>query len=1057
MSEDNLSATELGLPRFSLSRRITVLVLMATVAVVGIVAALRIPLELFPRGYTSSSLRVVVPWRDAPAEEMMDKVVLPLEEELATVRSLDQIFSYASTASASLNLVFRQGADMKLAYREVRDRIERARARLPQDAERVFIRKEDISGFPIAFVVISVDPSVLDPYDLVQNDVLLRLERIDGVASVRAHGLEQKEILIELDREATEGAGLNIYDLGNALAGDNFTLASGNVHAGDQKLLLRSVARYGSLEELQNRMVSPTVRLRDIATVRYAEPEKLFRARVNGEPSYFVEVLKEGEANTVAVSQAIRTEVEALNRSPRLANLSLKLVFDQGSVIRESLDTVVGSGKTGAWLAVAVLFFFLRRLRMTLIITLSIPLSLLVALAAMYFSGETLNILSLLGLMICVGMLVDNSIVVAENVYRLYREGVPRRQAAIRGAAEIALAITLATLTTVIVFLPVSLVEGEMQFFLLRLSIPISVSVLASLLVALVLVPLAVYLTLPERIEDEQARLARRSYRLTEDLFERLYEASLGRLGRFYESLLATFLKPGRLLDLGLVSIALFAAAIGLVAAKVVPFELQDREERNTFSIEMQLPGSSTMDDAEQYFTAVEAVMARIKPELGLEGTFVLHGATWGELQGWYPRGTKPKYTPRQLTEKVMAALPERAGVKLFTGEEEPGSKEKDATETLTLYGENAAELDRVARGLEDLLVTVPGVLAVKKSAELAPSELALVVDRDRAKRQGVEPLAIASVVGYALRGQSLPRFYTQGRDIPVRVRFVKEDRESLGQLADFDVPTASGDEVSLSSVTDVRFLAATDRLERRNKRLARAITLELAEGQEEAAKARLAAFAGRVDLPEGVRLASGAEDDGRKRELERDTAALRNAALLSIIFVYLLMAFLFESLILPVSILVTIPLAFIGVVGLHLVAGRPVDLLGGVGVVLLIGVVVNNGIVLIDCINRLREEGLERTAAILKATRDRYRPILMTALTTIFGTLPLIYGATSSTGLSYKSFGLTLTGGMTTATFLTLLLVPVVYAALDDAQRRLLGVVARFTSAKAAPAAPAG
>ena len=1053
MSEDRLSSAELVLPRFSLARRITVLVLMATIAVVGVVAALRIPLELLPRGFTASSLRVVVPWRDAPAEEMMDKVVIPLEEELATVRGVDRIYSYASTASASLNLVFRQGADMKLAYREVRDRIERARARLPRDADRVFIRKEDTSGIPIAFVVISVDPSILDPYELVQNDVLLRLERIDGVASVRAHGLERKEILIELDREATEGSGLNIYDLGNSLAGDNFTLASGNVTAGDKKLLLRSVARYQSLAELQDRIVAPNVRLRDIATVRYAEPEKTFRARVDGEPSYFVEVQKEGEANTVEVSRAIRAKVEELEASPRLAHLDLKVVFDQGTVIRESLDTVVGSGKTGAWLALAVLFFFLRRLRMTLIITLSIPLSLLVALGVMYFAGETLNILSLLGLMICVGMLVDNSIVVAENVYRLFREGVPRREAAIRGAAEIALAIALATLTTVVVFLPVSLVEGEMQFFLLRLSIPIAVSVLASLAVALILVPLAVYLTLPESVAEEEARLKRASYRVFEAIFERLYEATLGRLGRWYERLLATFLEPGRVLDLSLIFTLLLAAAIGLVAAKVVPFEPQDSEERNTFQVEVQLPESSTLEDATAYFNGVEAVLARLKPELGLEGTFVLHGATWGEVQGWYPRGEKPKFTPRQLTEKVMAALPERAGVKLFTGEEEPGTKEKEATETLTLYGEDAAELDRVARDLEDLFAAVPGVLAVKKSAELAPSELALVVDRDRAKRQGVDPMAIASVVGYALRGQSLPRLYTQGRDIPVRVRFVEEDRESLSQLADFDVPTAAGGEVSLASVTDVRYLSSPNRLERRDKRLARAITLELVEGREESAREQLRSVAGRVDLPEGVRLTSGGEGNERQQELERDTEALSNAALLSMIFVYLLMAFLFESLILPVSILVTIPLAFIGVVGLHLVAGRPIDILGGVAVVLLIGVVVNNGIVLIDCVNRLRDDGMERTAAILKATRDRFRPILMTALTTIFGTLPLIWGARSSTGLSYKSFGLTLTGGMTTATFLTLLLVPVAYAGLDDLQCRFTGLVQRLKAAKPAPA----
>lgn len=1045
---DSLTPAELFLPRFSLERRVTVLMLAATVLVVGLVATLGIPLEMLPRGFVDASLGVDVPWRDAPAQEVMEKIVLPLEEELATVRGLDRINSYASTGRGACRLRFKQGTDMKVAYREVRDRIERARGRLPADADRIFIRKDDVSGIPVAFVVATVDPALTDPYDLIQNEVLLRLERIDGIASVTAHGLEEKEILIELDRASTEGSGLNIYSLAQELAGDNFSLASGNVLAGDKKLLLRSVARYGSAEELANRMVAPAVRLKDIAQVKYEQPEKMYRARVDGRPSIFIEVLKEGDANTVGVSKAIHAEIARMEANPRLAGINLKVVFDQGSVIQESLGTVIDSGKVGAWLAVAVLFFFLRRTRMTVIITLSIPISLLMALAVMYFAGETFNILSLLGLMICVGMLVDNSIVVAENVYRLYRAGLPRREAAIRGSGEIALAISLATLTSIVVFLPVSLVEGEMQFFLLRLSIPISVSLLASLLVALVLVPLAVYLTLPERVEDEDRALSNRLHRGIEAVFSRAYEATLGRLARLYERWLEFFLHGRRWVDLAVILVLAFAGAIALLATKVVEVSLQDEDERSTFEVNVEMPQSYTLADAEQYFSGVEEVMGRVKGELGLEGYFFFHTKTWGELQGWGPRGQKPKYSPRQLTEKLLKLLPEKPGVRLFASGDDQDEEEKEATAVITLYGEDAGELERVGTELEDFLGGLPGVVAVRRSEERPRSELALVVDRDRAERQQINPMAIAGVVGYALRGQALPRFYQDGRDIPVRVRFEEQDREGLEQLADFDVPTEGGEMVALSSVTDVRVMPASKRIERRNKRIARTVTLDLEEGDEEAAREQVAAFVRRVDLPEGVTWAEGEAANERDLEEERDARAIQRAALLSIVFIYLLMAFLFESLILPVSILVTLPLAFIGVVGLHLGAGRPIDMLGFVGVVLLIGVVVNNGIVLIDYVNRLRQEGHERTAAILLATRDRFRPILMTALTTIFGTMPLIWASASSIGLSYKSFGLTLTGGMSAATFLTLLVVPVAYAVLDDVQRGLSGRVGRIFSA---------
>ncbi|MGH9363055.1 MAG: efflux RND transporter permease subunit, partial [Thermoanaerobaculia bacterium] len=456
---------ESALPRLSLDRRVTVLVFLASAVVVGLVAALAIPLELLPRGFESPHLGVAVPWRDAPPEEVLEKVVLPLEEELATVRGVDRINSVAVTGFGRIGLLFKSGSDMDVAYREVRDRVQRARARLPQDADRIYLRKEDESGVPVYVLGLAIDPELTDAWNLIQNGVVLPLQRIDGVAAVETDGLEEKEILIELDRDRTEAAGLNIYELGRQLVADNFTLASGSVRAGGDKLLLRSVARYADLEALARRPVAPTVRLGDIATLRYEEAEHNYRARAMSRPAVAVIVLKEGEANTLEVARGVAALVARLERDPRLRSIQMVPLFDQGEVILESLRKVIDSGFLGGAIAIAVLFFFLRRLRMTLIITLAIPLSLLLALTVMFFAGETLNILSLLALMISVGMLVDNSIVVAENIYRRHLEGVPRRQACLEGAGEIALAITLATLTSVAVFLPVSLVEGGGQFF----------------------------------------------------------------------------------------------------------------------------------------------------------------------------------------------------------------------------------------------------------------------------------------------------------------------------------------------------------------------------------------------------------------------------------------------------------------------------------------------------------------------------------------------------------------------------------------------------------------
>ncbi|HXV76540.1 MAG TPA: efflux RND transporter permease subunit, partial [Candidatus Polarisedimenticolaceae bacterium] len=526
-----------GLSRFSLDRRITVLVLFLTLLVVGAAAATRIPVELIPAGYDNPFLQVVVPWEDAPPKEVMDKVVLPLEEELSTVRGLDRLTTLSVTGRGMAWLSFKHGTDMNVAYREVRDRIERARNRFPEDIDRTYIRKEDASGIPVHVMGVAIDESVADPYNLIQNEVILPLERIDGVASVTADGLIEKEVLIELDREKTNAAGLNIYDLSVELGADNFTMASGTVLDGSRKLLLRSVARVNTLEELQDRLVGESVRLGEIATISYEQPERDFRVRAMSKPAVAVLVLKEGDANVREVSRKVAAVAERLSDNPRLQLLETITIFNQGEVIDEALSTLLESGLIGGLIAVCVLFLFLRRLRLTLIIALGIPLSLLIGLTVMYFTGESLNLLTLLGLMLCVGLLVDNSVVVAENVHRLHREGLERREACIHGAGEVGLAITMSTLTTIVVFLPVALVEGPAQFFLLRLALPVCVSVGASLLVALVFIPLCVYLTLPANGGNAHGGLTRLAHERLNRVLRWVYDASFGRLNHAYNKL----------------------------------------------------------------------------------------------------------------------------------------------------------------------------------------------------------------------------------------------------------------------------------------------------------------------------------------------------------------------------------------------------------------------------------------------------------------------------------------------------------------------------------------
>jgi HAE1 family hydrophobic/amphiphilic exporter-1 len=1030
---ENSSAMSNRLARFSLDRRVTVFVLLLTIIVVGLIAAIGLPMELFPRGYETKFLSVYVPWSDAPAAETLEKITKPMEEELSTVKHLASINSRSGQSGASAFLKFKSKTDIAVAYREVRDRMERARARFPEDVERYFIQKHDPSGIPVAVLGVAVDPSMADYYSLIEKKIILPLSRIDGVANVELNGLLEKEVIIEIDKQKTDAFGLNIYQLAQELGRDNFTMAGGHVFESDKKFLVRSVANYNSVEDFRNRPINDRLKLKDIATIRYEEPEKDFSVRVNAKPAAAIVVFKEGEANAVEVGEKLDALLEEMRANPLFETMDMELFFNQGRMVSSSIFSLIEGGEIGGFLAGLVLFFFLRRFRLTLIVSLSIPLSLLIALIVMYFAGETLNMLSILGLVICVGLLVDNSVVVAENIYRYMQDGVESREACIRGAQEIALAITMATLTTVIVFLPVSLVEGEAQFFLMRLSLPISVALGASLIVALVFIPLSVFLTLKSRKNSPTESRIIQTHRFFDRHLEKAYQVSMEKWHQIYHACLSYFLR--KRMDLVILLAMVMGVSYGVIFQKI-EFAPNQEEDRASFQIGVEMSREAIFEDTAAYFKEAEEIMKAKKEELNLTGFMMMHFDRGGNIEGWLDMDEDHELTATEMSKIVLEDLPKKAGVKLRSGRERQNEEATGQTvHVLHLEGDDATLLEKIATDLEPVLEALPGVIGIRSGQERSANELALVVDRDRTESSNVNPEFVAGVVGYALRGQTLPRFHYEGREIPVRIRFEEEDRERLTELSNFQVPTRDGNTVPLSAVTDVKMLESSDGIFRRNKRINRSITIDLVPEMAKETRGLITGLTQQMDLPEGVSFGISQNDMSTNETIQN----LQFAAMVSVLFIYLLMGFLFESFVLPLSIILTIPLAGIGVVWSHWLTGKDLDVLGFVGTILLIGVVVNNGIVLVDYINRLRQQGLERTEALLKAADRRFRPILMTALTTIIGMIPLTFSEPTEMGLSYKSFGLTLIGGMTTATILTLLVVPVFYTFFDDLRERIM------------------
>ncbi len=1017
--------------RGALRRPIAMMMLLLSAMVLGVIALSRMPLELIPSGFSAPFLSVSVQYPDATARDIEERITRPIETAVATTPGIDQIMSTSTAGSGRVMMVFASDVDMDVAYRQVRDRINRVRPDLPTDVKDVKIRKESGESIPVAFYGVLWDEDIADPMRVIDEQLVRPVERIDGVGLVNMWGRADPQVMIDVDRARAEAAGVDMVGLVSLLSRANFTLASGALEDGGKTLLLRSVAAFRSAEEIGAIMLRPDgLRLRDVAEVRLGQPERTRYDRYNGKPSTVMFVVKESQANTVEVCDRITAVVDAARSHPDLQGVEIVEVFVQGDMILYSLDQVVGSGVQGAWLALLVLMFFLRRVRLTIVIALSIPLSLFLSLPVMYFTGQSINLVSLVGLMICIGLVVDNSVVVAENIARFRRRGMGPHAAALQGAGEVALAMSLATLTTVIVFLPAALLsEGPTQFFMVRMVTPVCVSLLASLFVALVLVPLASATLLTDSELGGPLRRWPRLARLDalwKSALGRVYEATLGRLNEAYGRLLRVVLR--RRMDVVVVSLlALASTAIPFMNVRCTP-----GEQFGTRRVEIQysMPSDTTLDEANAFFLELEDILAREGDEWHVAGYWSGFDESTGTMSVFFDKPQPGDMPFEKFAKELADRLPTKAGWRK-TSKFGEGDGGRDDSYRVSVYGDDHEQLAEVREAIEDGLLQIEGVDGIRGNGEelRRREELALSIDRAMSERFGVSADGLANTVAYAIRGAPLSRFHTADKEIDVRIRYREEDRRDVDEILAWTVPTRQGGSVPISVLADKMVTRGEASLQRVNKRVGATVRLDLANDDREATIARIDAYIRDYRLPEGLSFeATG--DRAAMNDMARD---LIGAMGLGTIFILLVMGFLFESFVLPLAVLPSIPLSFVGVWWFMYLSGAPIDPLAGIGIVLLLGVVVNNGIVLIDFVNAARKQGMSRTEAIVQAGRLRFRPIMMTSLTTIGGLLPLAMTQPTGEGIAYQGFGQALLGGMTTATILTLVVVPVTYCYLDD------------------------
>lgn len=1018
--------------------------------VLGGVAVSRLPLALLPDLNFPAAV-VITNYENVGPQEVEALVTRPIEEVMATVRNVRRIRSTSAPGSSTVIVEFNWGTDMDFAALEMRERLDLIRSAFPDGVGQPQVFRFDPSLQAMFQFNVGGMEDLAALHQFVEDNIKNRLERLEGVAQVNIMGGMEREIRVEIDQSRLDAWGLSVDTVRQALAAGNLTLPVGRVTTQGRELNVRTVGEFTDLDQIRNTVVyagpGGVVRVGDVARVVDGHSEQLMTSRLNGQPSVAVTIQREAQANTVQVSDRILAELDRLRAD--FPDLTMQVVWDEAEFIRMSIRAVLDAALQGAVIAMAVLFLFLRALGPTFIIGSAIPVAGMATLFFLYMMDVSLNILSLGGLALGVGMLVDNAIVSLENIVRHRQMGKAPDEAAIDGANEVGMALAASTLTTVAVFLPIVFVGGIAAELFRDLSLAVAFALLMSLVVAVTFVPMVaarVRMRVPQ-VPVVTGEGPGTGTRARPGLFDRLQKG----YARFLRWILAR-------------RWVAVAAVIGLIVSGVVLLPGLGQEflpvtDTGEIAIRVRMPYGTVREQTEAVVHRIEQYAAAI-PEV--ETVFASVGSRdgSGNETGVMHIGLMPKAARSRGTEEIVEQLrafganfPE-AEVRVamqnpYTGGGEGGG----APIVLKLLGDDPEQLRVIAEAVAARVEGIPGTREVEVSTRVGRPELQVLVDRERAARYGLSVAQIASSLRTAVDGAVATRYRPGGvgNEIDVRVVLAEEWREDLSSLERLLIPTPLGFNVPLHEVARLAEGTAPVSISRENQARVVTVTAHLSGRDLSSVVQDISAAVAAMNLPRDVHWEFG----GDTAEMEEAFGSLFFALILAVALIYMVMAAQFESLMHPLVIMTTVPLGFIGVVWALAVTGRPLSVPGLVGVIMLAGIVVNNGIVMIDYVNQLRRRGMDRLTALVTGCPTRLRPVAMTTMTTVLGMLPLALGQGEGSELQ-APIATAVIGGLTVSTLLTLGFVPVAYSMADDLGRWLTGLLQGFGRRQAQTGPPA-
>lgn len=1016
---------------FSIRRSVTTAMIIFIILLLGGVSLSRLSLDLFP-DITFPGAAIITTYEGVGSEEIENLITKPIESSVATVEGVEGVTSTSSMGSSTVVIEFNWGRDMDFAVQDLREQVDLIRdAVLPDGADAPLIFKFDPSMMPIMnYGVSSSELSISELKEEVDDEIIPRLERISGVAQVNMQGGLDREIVISVKRQKLKHYNLDFSTISNLLAAENVNVSAGNVDQGTKELLVRTIGKFSNLDEIRNINVpvgNGQIKLSDVADVEdgFADLDTL--SRTDGERSLSLSIQKQTDANTVEVAKLVREEIEKIKQD--YPSYSFAIAMDQSEFIEDSIASVSQNAILGGILAVIILFLFLRNVRSTLIIATAMPISIIGTFVLMYFADVNLNVISLGGLALGVGMLVDNAVVVLENIYRYRSLGEGKIEAAREGSSEVGMAIVASTVTTVVVFLPIVFVEGMAGELFRDLSLTVAFSLVASLLIALTLIPM----------------LSSKILKVSKKELERSKKE--GMVKRNYKKLLQRVLKHR-----WVVIVALIVLLVGsLLLVPRIGFEFMPSTDRGEFTINFSLPVGTNLDRTNEVSSEIEKTLfdlPEIKTVIANIGSSSQMQTDQSSHAGVINVQLVDSDQRERSTSDVMEEL--RQTIKIpdldLTIQEQSGMGGSEKPVNVKLRGDDLDVLKEQAARAVAAIQDVEGLRELEDSFDEGQPEYQIKVNRAIASKFGLNVSQIANTVRAAINGTTSTKYEIDGDEYDIRVRLAEDQIENYSQVPNLNVQTPGGEMIPLSRLAELNVTEGPVEILRKDQERYASIEADLHGTDLGTAMTQIRQRLDKLDLPDGYRFTY----EGEFEDMQESFTSLGFAFGLAIILIYMVMASQFESLIHPFTIMFTIPLAIIGVILGMFITGSVISVSSLLGLITLAGIVVNNAIVLVDYINQLRRDGTEKIEAIITAGASRMRPIMMTASTTILGLIPIALGIGEGSE-STQPMGVVIVSGLTFATFLTLFVIPIVYSLITDLREIIVSKVKGISREEAA------